>query len=375
MLFLAGLIPWMIVALCCWVGYNLVRQNGRILLRLQAIEQQLNQLRLGIAPPPHPTPAAAVPKGLPVGSIAPSFELADLRGHQKKLSQWSGQRILLLFFNPQCGFCVRLAPEIAALGGKTLMPLLMPLVVSTGDMAENQKLVAEHRIQCPVLLQKQMEVAAQYQVSGTPIGYLVDEQGRIASEMAVGADALLALAREANGAGASTTAEHGNGAGHVAHKGNRDMSSSSIKRDGLAKGTKAPAFRLPLLDGGELELADYRGRPVLLVFSDPGCGPCQELAPRLNQHYSQNREIEVIMISRGDREANRRKAAEHGLRFPITLQKQWEISRLYGMFATPIGYLIDERGIIAADVATGAEPILALLSNHAASSKTMAATG
>ena len=28
------------------------------------------------------------------------------------------------------------------------------------------------------------------------------------------------------------------------------------------------------------------------------------------------------------------------------MQKQWEISLKYGMFATPIGYLIDERGIV-----------------------------
>jgi hypothetical protein len=42
------------------------------------------------------------------------------------------------------------------------------------------------------------------------------------------------------------------------------------------------------------------------------------------------------------------------------VQKQWEISREYGMFATPIGYPIDEQGIIARDVAVGIEPILAL---------------
>jgi hypothetical protein len=30
------------------------------------------------------------------------------------------------------------------------------------------------------------------------------------------------------------------------------------------------------------------------------------------------------------------------------------------MFATPIGYLIDERGVLARDVAVGVEPILAL---------------
>jgi peroxiredoxin len=71
------------------------------------------------------------------------------------------------------------------------------------------------------------------------------------------------------------------------------------------------------------------------------------------------------MVSRGDQEAHRQKAAEHKLTFPIVLQKQWEISRAYAMFATPIAYLIDEAGMIAADVAVGVEPIRALLARAA----------
>jgi hypothetical protein len=31
------------------------------------------------------------------------------------------------------------------------------------------------------------------------------------------------------------------------------------------------------------------------------------------------------------------------------------------MFATPIGYLIDEQGVLLSDVAVGVEPILALV--------------
>jgi hypothetical protein len=42
------------------------------------------------------------------------------------------------------------------------------------------------------------------------------------------------------------------------------------------------------------------------------------------------------------------------------VQKQWEVSLKYGMFATPIGYSIDEQGILASDVAVGVEAILAL---------------
>ena len=46
--------------------------------------------------------------------------------------------------------------------------------------------------------------------------------------------------------------------------------------------------------------------------------------------------------------------------FPVVLQEQWKLSREYAKFATPIAYLIDEEGRIAADIALGADAILAL---------------
>ena len=67
------------------------------------------------------------------------------------------------------------------------------------------------------------------------------------------------------------------------------------------------------------------------------------------------------MISRGEPKENRTKIKEYGLTFPVVLQQQWEISRRYAMFATPIAYLINEQGVIADNVAVGVEPILALL--------------
>ncbi len=68
----------------------------------------------------------------------------------------------------------------------------------------------------------------------------------------------------------------------------------------------------------------------------------------------------VLVVSRRDAEATRDKAAALGLTFPIVLQRQWEVSLKYAKFATPIGYLIDEQGILASDLAVGVEPILAL---------------
>jgi peroxiredoxin len=66
------------------------------------------------------------------------------------------------------------------------------------------------------------------------------------------------------------------------------------------------------------------------------------------------------MISKGEPKENRAKVKEHGLTFPIVLQQQWEISRRYAMFATPIAYLINEQGVITHDVAVGVDAILAL---------------
>jgi peroxiredoxin len=144
--------------------------------------------------------------------------------------------------------------------------------------------------------------------------------------------------------------------------GNRSLADSKINRSGLPAGTPAPGFRLPCaLEEGELSLEEFRGRRVLLVFSDPRCGPCNTLMPQLERQHRASSEVGVLMVSRGDREANRAMAEEHGLTFPIVLQRQWEISRAYGIFATPVAYLLDEQGILASDVAVGTDAILALL--------------
>lgn len=137
-------------------------------------------------------------------------------------------------------------------------------------------------------------------------------------------------------------------------------SPSKIKRDGLSPGTTAPAFRLPTVEGGEVALSDYAGRRLVLVFSDPACAPCMALLPRLDA-AARASTTAVLVVSRGGVEANQRKLTEAGASLIVALQSNWEISRLYAKFSTPIGYLIDEDGRIASTVACGGPAILALL--------------
>jgi peroxiredoxin len=136
---------------------------------------------------------------------------------------------------------------------------------------------------------------------------------------------------------------------------------SRIKRDGLPAGTPAPEFALPGLYGGTFSLRNWKGSKVLLVFVDPACGPCAEIASELQSKHASGANVQIVAISRGELEPNLSKVTELGLTFPILLQNAWEISRDYGIFAFPVAYLIDEQGIIAQNVAVGGEAILRML--------------
>src|SRR5215471_19070829 len=90
------IVGWAAILVGCWLGWQLLRQNGRLLLRLEAIEKHLDESGGG-------NKAA----GLPLGSPAPDFELPDLAGVRKRSAELLGlgQPQLLIFFNPGCGFC------------------------------------------------------------------------------------------------------------------------------------------------------------------------------------------------------------------------------------------------------------------------------
>src|SRR6266850_3294456 len=346
-----------------WLGWQLLRQNGRLLLRLDELEKQLDELEFD---------EGEHPRGLPMGSEAPAFDLPDLAGSSKSIAQYRGQPLLLIFFNPGCGYCRELVPKLkeklalkarsleSGFGGRSEGPLV--LVISTGKAEANRKLFNEHQLNCPVVLQKESGVAAAYQANGTPSGYLISAEGEIASELAIGAEALLALLADQSKVQNPRSRVDGNGDGRADRFRERSLGRSKIKRDGLKTGTPAPEFRLPRLDGrGELSLSELRGRRVLLVFSSPHCGPCNTLAPQLEEFHRAHPELELVMISNGEAKENRAKVKEHGLSFPVGLQQRWEISRRYAMFATPIAYLIGERGVIMRDVAVGSDAILELL--------------
>jgi peroxiredoxin len=324
-----------------WLLLHVLRQQGRLLLRIEALEA-----RSGASD----TPGGGDPRGgLPLATPFPSFRLAGLEGEDISLEDFQGKRVLLVHWSPECGFCRQIAADLARLRGDLSRRRTELVLVSYGSPEANRALLELHGLRSPVLLQHEGQTVAGFARMGTPVAYLLDEKGRIAKPVAVGANEVLELAEEAAGRRRRLTSE-------------RPLSESLIEREGLKAGTPAPAFELPDLAGRTVSLAEHRGRRVLLVFTDPECGPCDALLPdlaRLDRDHGHDGLV-LVLVSRGGVEENRRKADASGVEFPVLLQPGWRLSKEYGIFATPVAFLVDEAGVIERDVVRGPAEVLAL---------------
>jgi peroxiredoxin len=346
----------LLILISIWGGfYQLVKQQGRILLRLDTLERGATESDPdSIRPHEH-----AVFEGLPSGTVFPNFELPDLSGKTRALADFLGKRILLIHWNFECGFCEAIANDLAGLETDLEKQNTQIVLLASGDESFNREHAARHGLKALVLLLKEQEIPKPFEHQGTPVSYFVDEQAQVAAPFASGADQVLALARRIASPAVETT-----GSKHERSrlKSERPLNESHIERNGLKAGTRAPDFHLPDLKGHSVSLEDYHGRHVFLVFSDPHCGPCDDLGPHLARLHQEHRNngMAIILVGRGSKEENRSKAEQFGYQFPVVLQDKWKLSKEYGIFATPVAFLISENGVIAKDVAVGTEAILAL---------------
>jgi peroxiredoxin len=327
-----------------WVLFSqLLRQQGRLLLRLEAVEQTLAVDGAASAS------AGAQREGLAVGAPVPSFRLPDLTGKTVGLEGFRGTRVLLVHWSTGCGFCDQIAPELAELQKKLSKRNVEIVLASYGDADSNRRHADQHGLDCPILLQPQGEPIEAFRMLGTPVAYLLDEEGRVAEPLAIGATAVPELAHSA-----------ADGRKRLANE--RSVRESKLERGGLKAGAPAPSFELPDLEGHPTRLEAHRGRRILLVFSDPNCGPCDALAPELARLDREDGDggLAIVMVSRGGVDENRRKADDNGIDFPVLVQPGWQISKKYRIFETPVAFLIDEDGVIAEEVAKGPTEILAL---------------
>jgi peroxiredoxin len=132
----------------------------------------------------------AVPAKVKVGEPAPEVKLVNLDGKTVELKDFRGQETLVLFWNPGCGFCQQMLPDIKELEASPREDAPKLLFVSGGTEEANRQM----KLTSTVVLDQQFAVGRAFGASGTPSAVLVDAKGNVASEVAVGAPGVLELA-------------------------------------------------------------------------------------------------------------------------------------------------------------------------------------
>jgi methylamine dehydrogenase accessory protein MauD len=333
---------------------HLLRQNGRLLVRIEALEGGLATYEAVPAPSQNEARPEA---GLPLGSQAPGFGLSGIYGETLTLDSLRarGKPVLLLFTHPDCPACTALLPEIGGWQQEDGANLTVALV-SRGTAEENRARSFEHGL-TNVLLQERWEVAKAYQVKTTPSAVLVGLDGTIGSPLAAGPEAIRALVSQTVGAPARVPTPAAAPAPSLAANVNGNAAAHGVPA--VAKiGEPAPPIELPDLEGKTVSLAGFKGKETLVIFWNPGCGFCQGMLDDLKalEANSLKGAPRLLVVSHGTVEANR----TMGFRSPVVLDQTFDAGSAFGARGTPSAVLIDRKGNVASEVAVGAPAVLQL---------------
>jgi peroxiredoxin len=115
----------------------------------------------------------------------------------------------------------------------------------------------------------------------------------------------------------------------------------------LTPSTAAPDFTLATLGGPNLRLQEQRGQVVMINFWASWCGPCRVEMPHLTRLYEKYRSagftVFAINIDEDPHKAAN-VAKQLGMRFPVLLDSEKKVSRLYDLSTMPSTVLVDRDG-------------------------------
>lgn len=122
----------------------------------------------------------------------------------------------------------------------------------------------------------------------------------------------------------------------------------------LGVGDRAPDFSLPGTGGRNYSLADFAGRPVVLVFYPGDDTPvCTKQLNAYNDGLEEFEQLDaqIVAISAQDISSHERFAGKHGFAFPLLADTDKTVAAAYGTLG-PLGFprrsvfIIDTGGVI-----------------------------
>lgn len=130
--------------------------------------------------------------------------------------------------------------------------------------------------------------------------------------------------------------------------------SSQPPMTGVAVGTAAPEFNLPIYGGrgvdNSVDLFALRGHPVILNFWSESCPPCLTEVPYLQRTYAQygaQSQFALLGINQADpKDDIARFGADYNVTYPLLFDRGGATNAAYGVTAIPTSYFIDSNGVV-----------------------------
>ena len=117
----------------------------------------------------------------------------------------------------------------------------------------------------------------------------------------------------------------------------------------MLAGKPAPMFKIKRLDQeGELSLADFKGKPIVLNFWATWCQPCKMEQPVLDwaaQNYK-DRAVFIGIVFEDTEQNTRQFLKQYGVAYPQVYDPKSTVAVDYGVAGVPETYFINRQGII-----------------------------
>ncbi len=124
-----------------------------------------------------------------IGEAVPEFSIEDLSGKPMSQNDFHGKKTLVAFWSMTCPHCVNMMEELRDWDKQKGQDEPNLVVFSDGDQEAHKDL----NLQSPILLDSGYKTAEKFGMLGTPSAVLVNEDGKIVSETAIGAGQIWSL--------------------------------------------------------------------------------------------------------------------------------------------------------------------------------------
>lgn len=118
---------------------------------------------------------------------------------------------------------------------------------------------------------------------------------------------------------------------------------------GIGNGGPAPDFELKTIDGKSYRLSDLKGRAVMINFFATWCPPCRAEMPALQEAFAEYESQGFLVLAVNLNETSiaiRAFQDRLGITFPVVVDKDDRVSRLYDIIPLPTSYFLDREGIV-----------------------------